>query len=146
MQICQNKVARFVLNKHHRSHIGLAEFQSLGWLPVNHRVQQLKLIQVFKITHDLSPLYLNHDFQSVSQMHSYSTRRQVSNAFWVPHSGAAIQASFYRTAIIAWNNLPVFLRTARQLSFFRSGLKRYIYMRNWRSWTVANIYTTNCLN
>ena len=127
LQICQNKLARFVLNKHHRSHIGLAEFQRLGWLPISHRVQQLKLIQVFKITHDLSPSYLKSDFRSVSQMHSYSTRRRESNAFWVPQSGAIVQVTFYRTAIIAWNSLPVTLRTARRLSFFKSGLKKYIY-------------------
>ena len=33
-----NKLIRFVMGKHNRSHVGTAEFKDINWLPVEQRV------------------------------------------------------------------------------------------------------------
>ena len=88
LQIGQNKLARFVLNKHHQI------FPSLGWLSVCRRVRQL-----------------------ITNPGCQYTTWLVSSKFTLilPGDMSRIQATFYRTTIIAWNGLPVNLRTARRL-------------------------------
>ena len=54
----QNKMARFILSKEPRSHIGHTEFDKLAMLKVSDGVNQLKLNHVFKIYHDFAPDYL----------------------------------------------------------------------------------------
>lgn len=47
LQVTQNKLIRFVLNLDPRSHIGHEEFNSLNWLPVSKRVDQI--IKILKL-------------------------------------------------------------------------------------------------
>ena len=54
----QNKVVRFVLDLDPRAHVGQEQQKELGLLSVKDRVIQLKLNQVFKMYHGLSPNYL----------------------------------------------------------------------------------------
>ena len=49
LQLLQNKIVRFILDRGPRFHIGQAELDSVGFLSVEDRVQQLKLNLVFKI-------------------------------------------------------------------------------------------------
>ena len=43
LQTSQNKIIRFVMGTHYRSHVGAAELKEKNWLPVEHRVAQMKL-------------------------------------------------------------------------------------------------------
>ena len=58
LQICQNKIVRFILNLGPRSHIGQGELDQLGLLSVQDRASQLKLHHVYKIFHRSAPSYM----------------------------------------------------------------------------------------
>ena len=48
-QVLQNKVVRYLLNLTPRTHVGVNEFKAVKMLPVNYRVDQLKLNLMFNI-------------------------------------------------------------------------------------------------
>ena len=77
LQTTQNKLIRFVMGKHNRLHVGTTEFKEINWLPVEHRVAQIKLNLVYRIVNGSAPDYLQNDFNHVSQVHRYSTRHSV---------------------------------------------------------------------
>ena len=79
LQTTQNKIIRFVMGKHNCSHV--TEFKETNWLPVEHRVAQIKLSLVFRILNDSAPDYLQKDFNHVSRVHRYSTRHSESSLF-----------------------------------------------------------------
>ena len=54
----QNKIIRFVMGKHNRSHVGTTEFKELNWLPVEHKVAQIKFSLVSRIVNGSAPDYL----------------------------------------------------------------------------------------
>jgi len=53
LQVTQNRLIRFVLNRRPRSHIGKEEFIKLNWLPVASRVNQIILCRFLKINSKL---------------------------------------------------------------------------------------------
>ena len=105
LQTSQNKLTRFVMGKHNRSHVGATEFKEINWLPVEHRVAQIKLNSVYRIVNGSAPEYLQNDFNHVSQVHRYSTRHSVSS-LCIPSVKSAGKISFTNSAIKLWNELP----------------------------------------
>ena len=69
LQTTQNKLIRFVMGKHNRSHVGTTEFKEINWLPVEHRVAQIKLNFVYRTVNGSAPDYLQNDFNHVSRVH-----------------------------------------------------------------------------
>ena len=66
LQVTQNKIIRFVLKIDPRSHVGANEFNSIGWLPVSRRVDQIILNHVFKINPGSRPsIWLNILYKQV---------------------------------------------------------------------------------
>ena len=57
-QVLQNKVVRYLLNLTPRTHVGVNEFKAVAMLPVNYRVDQLKLNLMFNTNHGMAPSYL----------------------------------------------------------------------------------------
>jgi len=90
----QNKVVRFVLELGPRTHVGQEQRNELGLLSVKDRVAQLKLNQVFKIYHGLSPDYLNVNFNRITSLHKYSTRGSPYN-FIVPRIQGQANNTFF---------------------------------------------------
>ena len=72
MKCSQNKIVRFLLNAPPRFHIGAHEFETVGLLPVDYRVEQLKLGHMFSIINVQAPEYLRTHFGMVH--HRYHTR------------------------------------------------------------------------
>ena len=70
MQITQNKIVRFILNRGPREHIGQIELNTLGLLKVHDRVEQLRLNQVHKIYHKTSPVYLTSELDILAYTHN----------------------------------------------------------------------------
>ena len=60
LQVTQNKLIRFVLNLDPRAHVGHQQFESLNWLPVDKRVEQIMMCHTFKIKHNLAPDYMDY--------------------------------------------------------------------------------------
>ncbi len=52
LQISQNKLVRFTLKLHSRTHLDLSHFETLGWLPIKQRVNQRKLNHVYRALND----------------------------------------------------------------------------------------------
>ena len=61
---------RFVLDLSPRTHIGWGHFQMTGWLPMEFRVQQLKLSHMFKIFNKEAPSYSQENFGLVKEHHA----------------------------------------------------------------------------
>lgn len=125
LQVMQNKVVRFILNKGPRAHIGQEELNRVGFLDVEDRVKQLKLGLVFKIFHGRCPDYLKVDFKRVSSVHNYSTRGSLYN-FKVPRVNGQAQHTFYSTAINLWNSLPTHIKQLNEISVFKARVKNYL--------------------
>jgi len=72
MQRSQNKIVRFVLNAPPKFHVGTNEFKTVGLLPVECRVNQLKQGQIFNIINLKVPAYFRTNVEMVH--HRYPTR------------------------------------------------------------------------
>ena len=74
LQITQNKLIRYILKMDARSHIDANSFIELNWLPVESRVNQMKLNIMYKIINSEAPEYLTNDFDFAGTSHNYTTR------------------------------------------------------------------------
>ena len=126
LQVTQNKLARFVLNLPHRSHIGKEQFQLLNWLPVEKRVQQIILCHVFKIKHGMAPAYLGERFITQETIHSYSTRFSTDGSYSIPKVKSAGSKSFLYTGCTLWNKIPSALKDITKLEHFKSSIKTHL--------------------
>ena len=93
LQISQNKVVRFIKKLGPRSHIGYSEFDSVGFLNVDNRVNN-RLNHVFKIFNGTSPSYLQDHCHKVSESHRYNIRG-VSENFVVPRVSSQASTTFF---------------------------------------------------
>ena len=72
IQRSQNKIVRFWSNAPARFHVGANEFKTVGLLPVDCRVEQLKLGHMFNIINVQAPEYLRANVEMV--YHRYPPR------------------------------------------------------------------------
>ena len=120
----QNKMVRFVLDLDPRAQVG-QEQRKDGLLYVKDRVIQLKLNQVFKIYHGLSPDYLNFNFTRISSLHHYSTRGSSHNFTVLRVQGQANNTFFY-SGIQHWNSLPNSVKQVNKFPKFKEAAKKYL--------------------
>ena len=90
LQICQNKMIRYVLGLHH---IGYNEFKIVNGLPVEKRVPQLNVNHMLKFFNNTAPSYLSEQFEHVQNQNHY-LRRGSSHNFIVPGVNSAGRYSF----------------------------------------------------
>jgi hypothetical protein len=109
LQVVQNKVIRFLLNLPARSHIGYVEFKTVGMLPVEYRVRQIKLNHMYNINCDIAPKYMLNQFHHLN--HGHQTRNS-SLAYVVPRVNSYGLKTFKYTGIKLWNNLPLNIKQA----------------------------------
>ena len=76
LQISQNKLIRFKLNLQPRKHLSSKQFKSLGWLPIEQRVEQLKLNHVYRVLGGTASTYLSG--RLTLNNHSHNTRSSQS--------------------------------------------------------------------
>ena len=126
LQIIQNKLTRFILNKGPREHIGQKELSSIGSLKVEDRVKQLKLNHVHKIFNNSAPAYMTHNFDRLSGNHNYSLRNHSLN-FFVPSISKQLEkTTFFYTGIIEWNKLPSHIKMIISKPTFKFQVKKYL--------------------
>ena len=125
LQIMQNKIVRFILNKGPREHIGQEELDNIGFLKVEDRVKQLKLNHVYKINSNTAPFYMHKHFNKISDRHNYNTRHQTNNYF-LPRVHKIENTSFYFTAIKEWNSLPTSIKTSTSIATFKIQVKKHL--------------------
>ena len=125
LQIIQNKMVRFILNKDARSHIGQEELHSVKLLNVPDRVKQLKLNHVYNIFNGTSPSYLSQNFTRVSDQHQYNTRQSSLN-FIVPNVSGQAKQTFFYTSINVWNSLPSCTKNCSSRNSFKRHIKDFL--------------------
>ena len=67
MQTAQNKCIRFCLGLENRSHVGINEFKTINWLPVQNRYEQCVSVSVFKFCKTLGPAYMSDMYSLIEK-------------------------------------------------------------------------------
>ena len=92
----------------------------LGWQSLRTRRLNHKLIQLFKMTHQISPSYLQSILPAAVE-NRYNTRNSTSNSLPVIYAKLSnTRNSFVPSSIKAWNNLPVGILGATSFYIFKS--------------------------
>ena len=132
LQTAQNKLIRLILQLHPRTHLLQSHFDSLKWLRVEERVNQIKLCMVHRIVSNVVPRYLSNYFRKTSDVHGHATRGSSTDFDPVRCNQCIGQSSFLYTAAVLWNSLPTVIKTRVSFSSFKSAVKSWI--RSSRSW------------
>ena len=105
LQIAQNKCIRFCLGLDNRTHIGVNEFKTINWLPVQNRYEQCVSVSAFKFCEGLGgPAYMSDIYSLV--VNSRSTRRseyRIKQPFRATNMG---QNGISYIGPKVWNKLP----------------------------------------
>jgi hypothetical protein len=125
LQVCQNKIVRFIKNWEPRAHIGTKELSSVGLLNVDNRVVFLRLNHVFKNNNNSNAPYMSDHFSKISDSHNHNTRRSSHN-FVLPRVKGKGSSTFYYNAIKDWNALPDNIKTINSISVFKSSVKKFL--------------------
>jgi len=125
LQVAQNKVIRFILNKDARYHIKEDDFKNLNFLNILNRAKQLRLNHVFDIFNEAGPEYLRSHFTRISNIHQHHTRNSVQN-FQIPKTTTITSGSFYYHAIHDWASLPSAIKSIPGKANFKKSLKTYL--------------------
>ena len=97
--------------------------KEIGWESLNDRRKKAKLILLYKITHNLTPRYLEELIPAqVGNLTTYSLRNP--SAYRIPLVRTTYMAnSFIPSTLKQWNSLDPNTRTCRTLHSFKSKLK-----------------------
>ena len=127
LQIIQNRMMRFILDKGHREHIGRREFQMINFMNVESRVKQLSLNIVHKVFYQKTPEYLRSFFTRTTEVHNYNTRGSQYN-FKIPttSNNNVVLKSFSYNGAKAWNSLPNNIKGKPQYHLFKYALKHHL--------------------
>ena len=130
LQTSQNKLIRLLLGLGPMTHLCSSHFNSIGWLRVEDRVNQLKMGLAFKIINSTLPLmpsvpiYLKGYLKKLSDTHSHNTRGSENNNLVIPIFGTKMgKSTFLNTATQAWNALPPSLKRSTSLASFKRQIK-----------------------
>ena len=125
LQLVQNCAARLITKTPRTDHITDVR-RSLHWLPVECRIKFKVLVYVFKCLNSLAPAYLI-ELVTVHQP-SRNLRSRHKTLQQVPkYNNRYGKQSFLYAAAVAWNELPVELRSNQNLLAFRKQLKPHLF-------------------
>lgn len=125
LQICQNKIIRFIMGLGPRVHIGQLEREKMNMLSVKNRVKELKLSHVHNIYNNRGPSYLAEHFHRRADNQIIRTRNSEFN-FGVTSVQGPAAHTFYHTAIKEWNLLPNDIQSKVSKNLFKSSIKKYL--------------------
>ena len=127
VQRLQNTAARLVLRVPRRDHI-TSHLHTLHWLPVEARIRYKVACICFHAINGVGPVYLSN------LVHTYTpsrTLRSSSDTFTLCKPRVSTKTfgerSFFFAAPSIWNSLPLYIRSARTDSAFRSALKTHLF-------------------
>ena len=127
LQVCQNKVVRFVLDLHPHTSLNSSHFLKMNWLPLKDRISFLKLSHSYRILNGMAPNYLSSALTFLP--HSYSTRSSLSSVFVPRFSTSQGLKTFQYTSCILWNSLPARIKKSPSLSIFKTSLKKFSFTK-----------------
>ena len=118
LQVCQNKMVRFILYMSQRDSIIYNIFSSIQILNIEDRVKQLRLNHVYDIFNDRAPSYLRENFVLKSIASTRHTRSSSNLDFVVPFIKTCQSGTFYYNGIEDWNDLPKEVKVMKSKDFF----------------------------
>ena len=124
LQVTQNKIIRFILDLHPRSHIDCLYFKKLFLVSVENRVNFMSLNLMYNIFNGCAPNYLD-SFHCTS--HSHNTRNNVYS-FNIPYCKSHSKVGFEYNGIVLWNGLPNlvnYLKNIDDRNVFKLKCKKY---------------------
>ena len=136
LQYFQNALARFVTSASKYTHI-TSSLRTLHWLPIKQRIIFKTLVLVYKYLTTGQPKH----FAPYLSLYKSTVNTRCSNAknlfLQVPHYCASIHKSkvhfknsFSSDAPKLWNDLLHDIRSAPNLSCFKSRLKTYLFQKS----------------
>jgi len=128
LQTAQNKLVRYVLSLQQRSHIGYEEFRRVNWLPIEDRINQIKLNHMHKIITGSSPSYMQEGMVRTSLLHNHYTRNS-EMSLSVPSMGSNGQKSFLYTGVKLWNLIPKHIQKEEERNTFKRKVKSFLFLR-----------------
>jgi len=127
LQVVQNRMVRFILDKGNRDHIGQIEFGQIHCTNIENRVKQLGLNIVHKLFYMQIPEYLQCNFIRASDVHGYRTRNSNFN-FKIPISASntIVPNSFSYNMVKAWNSLTENIKSIEEHQSFKNKCKIHL--------------------
>ena len=99
-------------------------FKELGWSSVSNRITHNKAVLTYRALNNLTPEYITHLLQQMSQVHSLNLRSSDNGSLYVPKSRTSLYSgSLSCSAPRLWNALPQSVRDAGSLNSFKKSLK-----------------------
>ena len=126
LQVSQNRLIRYVLGLPVRTHLYTEHFKRLGWLPIDLRVDQLKLNIMYRSLNGQSPSYICDKFTLTSNVHNHRTRSS-HHSLVIPHYGSKGEHSFSVSGAKLWNNLSADIINSNSISVFKTKVKNHLY-------------------
>ena len=125
LQICQNKMVRFMCGFSPRQSVNYTVLNSLNMLNVEDRVKQLRLNHVFNIFNENAPSYLRDNFVIKRSNSGRQTRSCTNLDFIVPRVKTCQSSTFYFNAINDWNELPLSIKESKCKDNFKRNVKTF---------------------
>ena len=131
LQTVQNSAARLITRTSKRDHITPALF-SLHWLPVAYRIQFKILVYVYRALNDLAPSYLADMIQLYSPSRTLRSQNKLLLAANCRTKLKTIgDRSFQVAGPKLWNELPIDIRSSKDLVTFKRNLKTYFFNKHY---------------
>ena len=129
LQLLQNKAARMITKSQRTDHITPILAQ-LHWLPANLRIRFRLLTYVHKCILQLAPSYLQElltIYQPTRPLRSSNDRLILLNT---PSCKKVGNQSFFHTAPLLWNCIPLYIRNTQSVAAFKKNLKTFLFQEH----------------
>ena len=140
LQIMQNKIIRFILNRGNRAHIGCEELEKVYMLKVSERVTQNKLSHIHKIWSNSCPVYLKENFNRIIDTELRNCTRSSRNNFFLPRVKKQAINTFFYSGIKDWNSLPTSIKQIQNINTFKDHVKKNLVSKARRTETSPFLF------
>ena len=125
IQIYQNKCIRYCLKLDNRSHVGIAEFKKLNWLPTKERVYQCICVNIFKFFNVMSPEQTSEIFCPSYCRHNTRSSMLMLDVPFQKHCSGQKTLSYLGPR--TWNMLPAQIKLRRNVNTFKHDIKKLFF-------------------
>ena len=125
IQISQNKCIRFCLGIDNRTHIGVNEFKTINWLPVQNRYEQCVALNAYKFCKGMGPAYMSDTYSLVENLQT--TRRSILKLKLPLKKTKMGQNAISYIGPKVWNKLPSDCKVEDNSNKFKHKIKEEFF-------------------
>ncbi len=129
LQKSQNKLIRLVSGFSRFTHVEVSHFKCLDWLPIESRLEYIKLKMVHKMINNRAPSYFNVLFSRVNEQHCYRTRQSLMDITLCRFKTMYGRRSFRYSGALLWNKLPLDIKDISSMVSFSLKTKSWLLSR-----------------